>query len=111
MTIKNILLASFVACILIGSASCRSKRTVVNNSNNTNNRQDPNGQRRTPAQMIAQMDANKDGRLALAETKGRLRENFSTIDTDNNGFISLQELKAAPRPPRDSQRGSGNRMR
>lgn len=111
MTIKNILFASMVACLVIGSTSCRSEKTVVNNERS--NRQGPNGQRRTPAEIIAQMDTNKDGQISAAEARGPMKDNFSMIDTNNNGLISLAELKAAPRPPRNGQRGGarGGQMR
>lgn len=115
MTIKNILLASIVGILIIATASCRTNKRVARDQQ-ANNRQRPNGQRpdgqrRTPAQMMAQMDANKDGRLSIKEAQGRLKNNFKTVDTNNNGFITLSELKAAPRPQRGPRGNRPNQMR
>jgi hypothetical protein len=48
--------------------------------------------------LLLKMDANKDGMLAKAETKGPLLENFDKIDLDHNGFLTAAEMKAAPKP-------------
>ena len=39
------------------------------------------------------MDTNKDGKLSKEEVKGPLKEQFSKIDTNNDDFITEQELK------------------
>jgi len=60
-------------------------------------------QQRTPptfSEMLEQMDANEDGKLAEDEVKGPLKEEFSTIDTDEDGYISEEEMENAPKPQR-----------
>jgi Ca2+-binding EF-hand superfamily protein len=58
-------------------------------------------QQKTPptfSEMLEKMDANADGKLSEDEVKGPLKEGFSTIDTDEDGFISEKELENAPKP-------------
>jgi Ca2+-binding EF-hand superfamily protein len=70
----------------------------------------PGGQRKgqqppTAAQLIKEMDANKDGKLAEDELKGPIKEDFTRIDTDKDGFLSLKELQEAPKPDRKRPEG------
>lgn len=58
----------------------------------------------TAAELLKEMDANKDGKLAKDEVKGPLKEDFTKIDTDKDGFLSLEELKKAPKPERKKPR-------
>jgi hypothetical protein len=44
--------------------------------------------------LMAQLDTNKDGKLSREEaSKGLLPENFETIDEDQDGFLSQDELR------------------
>ena len=48
-------------------------------------------------QRFALADKNKDGRLTLAEAKEgmpRIASNFSRIDVQNKGYVTLAEIKA-----------------
>lgn len=48
-------------------------------------------------QRFALADKNKDGRLTLEEAKAempRIARNFSKIDTQNKGYVTLVEIKA-----------------
>lgn len=48
-------------------------------------------------QRFALADKNKDGRLTLAEAKEgmpRVASNFSRIDVQNKGYVTLAEIKA-----------------
>ncbi len=57
----------------------------------------PKGQR-DPQEMFNKLDADKDGKLSLAEVekaqKGKLKENFTTIDTNKDNFLDKEELLA-----------------
>lgn len=70
------------------------------------------GKRPNPEELIAKMDANKDGKLSKEEIKGPLGEKFNEVDTNNDGFITLEELKKAPKPEnqRPGQGGPGRRQ-
>ena len=46
------------------------------------------------------MDKNEDGKLSLDEIKGPLKEDFSKVDTDEDGFITEDEFKKAPKAER-----------
>lgn len=50
------------------------------------------------AQLLAEMDANKDGKLAKTEVKGPLQREFSKVDSDGDGFITKSEFADAPKP-------------
>jgi len=52
----------------------------------------------TYAALLKQMDKNEDGKLAKSEIKGPLKDNFSKVDTDEDGFISKKEFENAPKP-------------
>ncbi len=71
--------------------------------------QRPQGRQQGPpsyAQLLAQMDADKDGKLSAAEVKGPLQRDFATVDSNSDGFITQAELENAPQP----QRGRGPRQ-
>ncbi|MDN3666586.1 EF-hand domain-containing protein [Algibacter miyuki] len=55
------------------------------------------------SELIEQMDANKDGKLAKSEVKGPLKNDFSKVDTDEDGFISEAEFENAPKPERQER--------
>ncbi len=59
------------------------------------------GQEPAPAQgkknaraNLAEMDTNKDGKIARSEWKGKDKR-FARLDTDNDGFVTQDELKNA----------------
>jgi len=54
----------------------------------------------TPEVLIKEMDTNKDGKLSKGEVKGPLKNDFDKVDLNKNGFLSLEELKKAPKPER-----------
>jgi Ca2+-binding EF-hand superfamily protein len=54
----------------------------------------------TYQQLLEELDNNKDGKLAVSEIKGSLKEMADEVDTNKNGFISEEELKKAPMPKR-----------
>jgi Ca2+-binding EF-hand superfamily protein len=52
------------------------------------------------------MDKNKDGKLSKAEIKGPLKNDFSKVDLNEDGYINEEEFKKAPKPKRP---GGANR--
>jgi Ca2+-binding EF-hand superfamily protein len=52
----------------------------------------------TAAEIIKEMDTDKDGQLSTSEVKGPIKDDFTKIDTNEDGFLSLEELTKAPKP-------------
>ena len=46
-----------------------------------------------PAQFIARMDTNKDGKISKEEAPERMAERFDQMDTNNDGFLTEEEIK------------------
>ena len=72
-------------------------------SNNSYGQSQDRQERKAPPtfkELIKEMDANEDGKLAKDEVKGPLKDKFDTIDTDEDGFISEKEFENAPKPER-----------
>ncbi len=60
----------------------------------------------SPEQIFGFMDANQDGFIAKDEAKGPMVQHFDAIDADKDGKIALAELKTAMeamRPPEPPQ--------
>lgn len=63
----------------------------------TNNQQRPRENQNANAapnfaNIVARMDANKDKKISKEEAKGNLKENFDRRDTNNDGYITENEL-------------------
>lgn len=103
---KNTVKTIALGVIAIMGVACASQDNQA-----SNNKQAPSGQRGGQqggapnfTQLLSEMDANKDGKLAKSEVKGPLINDFSKIDTDGDGFLSESELKNAPKPQRSGPR-------
>ena len=83
-------------------ASCKTS-SDAENKNGTSQKQ--RGGQPSVEQLLSEMDANKDGKLSKDEVKGPLANDFSKIDTDDDGYISEEELENAPKPERQSGQG------
>jgi hypothetical protein len=60
----------------------------------------PNGGKRPEfSELLGKMDENKDAKISATEAKGPMKERFSQIDTNKDGFISEDEFKKSPPPP------------
>jgi hypothetical protein len=99
-TIKTITLGAITFMIV----SCVSQNNQA--SSETQRPSGQGGQQGPPSfsQLLSEMDANKDGKLAKSEVKGPLVNEFSTIDANGDGFLTESELKNAPRPQRSGRR-------
>lgn len=51
-------------------------------------------------EIFEMMDVDKNGQLELSEVKGPIKNDFTTIDTNEDGYISKEELETAPKPER-----------
>ncbi|EDM45468.1 hypothetical protein SCB49_06662 [unidentified eubacterium SCB49] len=65
-------------------------------------------QRPTAAQLLLELDTNKDKKIATDEANGPIADHFKNIDVDANGFLTLEELKLSEknqeeRPPRQTE--------
>ncbi|PQV47803.1 EF hand domain-containing protein [Jejuia pallidilutea] len=85
--------------------SCKSSETENKNANT----QRGQGERPSVAQLITEMDENKDGKLSESEVKGPLQNDFYKIDTNDDGFLSKEELENAPEPERKGRPQGGAR--
>lgn len=47
-----------------------------------------------PDQLLRQFDRNGDGKISRDEAPERMRQRWDQIDTDHDGFVTLEELKA-----------------
>lgn len=56
------------------------------------------------AQLLSELDANKDGKLEKSEMKGPLENEFTKLDTDEDGYLSESEFKKAAPPQGGGQR-------
>lgn len=45
------------------------------------------------AQRLKEQDKDGDGRVSFAEADGRLKENFTTIDKNGDGYVDLEEYR------------------
>lgn len=67
------------------------------------------GGRPTADEIIVMMDVNKDNLIELNEAEGPIKNDFETIDADDDGFITKEELENAPKPDRQGGQGGGRR--
>lgn len=47
-----------------------------------------------PSRMISMMDSDGDGKIGESEAKGHMKSRFSQIDTNEDGYVTTEELKA-----------------
>ncbi|MAU16841.1 MAG: hypothetical protein CMH46_15035 [Muricauda sp.] len=118
----------FITSTLVLSVSCGSKNKQANNGDKSSTEPKveeqqqkgppqgrppqeggPNGGRQQGgppsfSQLLSEMDINKDGQLEKDEIQGPLSDDFTKVDSNNDGFITEEEFKNAPRPERNTPR-------
>ncbi len=87
------------AIVIFGMVLLFSNSTFAQSQNKQGGKTPP-----TFAKLIKEMDANEDGKLAKDELKGPLKEDFTKIDTDEDGYITKEEFNKAPKPKRGPKR-------
>ena len=91
--IVSILAATAVVLVI---SSCSKKTTASSTPPPPSQQQKKSGGPSFDA-LLAKMDANKDGKLSLAEVQGPLKDDFPTIDTNKDGLLTKEEFENAPR--------------
>ena len=87
---------SKLSLLIIGLVSVT---TYVNAQNSDQQRK--GGKHPSVEEVFSQMDNDQDNLLSESEVQGPLKNDFSTIDTNSDGFISMEELNDAPKPKRN----------
>jgi len=96
-----------IKALKIGGVAFALTFIVVQENQSFGQNKPQGGQQGPPnfAQLLTEMDTDKDGKLASSEAKGPLKDNFSTIDTDGDGFITNAEFDKAPKPEGKKPKG------
>ena len=97
------ILTSLAVILLIGACTQKTQSTVQSTANKTESRSADRSKRGGPpsfSKMLEKMDSNQDGQISASEVQGRLKDNFTTIDADGDGYITETEMQNAPRPER-----------
>ena len=100
--------------VLICATSCKSKKTTTeaetptateqSQSTKRGDRPQKDGKKPSATELMTKLDIDGNGMLSKAEAKGHLLEQFSTVDTNNDGSLSLDEVKNAPKPSRQGRK-------
>ena len=101
-----------LAILLLSACSQKSTSTAASTAQGSSTQADQRsgerkGKRERPkfADLLSKMDVDKDGKLALTEVDDRLKERFPQIDTNQDGFLTEEEFKNAPKPQRGGRGG------
>ena len=89
-----------IAFISVALASCATQNNQAQEGARSQQRSGGQGGPPSFSQLLAQMDANEDGKISKSEVKGRLANDFSRVDSNSDGFITESEMENAPRPQR-----------
>uniref|UniRef100_UPI004047E35B Lcl domain-containing protein n=1 Tax=Mariniflexile sp. TaxID=1979402 RepID=UPI004047E35B len=110
---KGIIKVGILIIVLVLFSACGSERNkkqsqseqVQKAKRSDGPKQEAGHERPSVTEMLAEMDSDGDGKLAESEVKGPLKNDFSKIDTDKDGFITVAEFNKAPKPQGDSSQG------
>lgn len=88
--------STFKTVVLVFGIALFMTTSSFGQSNNRDNGKKPP----TFKQLLKEMDADENGKLSLKEVQGPLKEGFSKVDSDKDGFITAKEFEKAPKPKR-----------
>jgi len=75
-------------------------------------RQGKSGEKMNPEKLMEQFDQDGDGQLAVSELSGRMEKQFTKMDTDQNGFVTAEELETFQnRGGKGKGKGKGDRKK
>jgi len=98
--LKVVVLA--VALVLSVPVSAQQQGRGKQNKNAQHNKPDPE-------QVIARLDTNSDGKIDKEEAsqaqRGKLAVNFDNLDSNNDGYLVLEELEARSSGNKNKQKG------
>ena len=58
----------------------------------------------TFSELLKEMDKDENGKLSKSEIQGPLKNDFDKVDEDEDGFITAEEFKKAPKPKRRARK-------
>ena len=64
----------------------------------------PEGRRPSAKQLVKMMDTDGDGKISKEEARGPLQDHFDQVDSNEDGLLTLKELRNA-KPPNRGGRG------
>jgi len=91
---KSIIVAGALLCGSLSISSCSSTQEQAS----TQPAQQTNREQPSVIELLTEFDEDDDGQLSRSEVKGPLEQNFDQIDSNKDGFLSVEELKNAPKP-------------
>jgi hypothetical protein len=83
----------------------RGQRMARNRFGNDRRQGPPNGRRPSAKQLLKMMDADEDGKISEDEARGPLSDMFAKVDTNEDGYLTLKELRKIPQSPNRQQGG------
>lgn len=100
----------FVFSFMLTNCRPTTKSIDENSSNQSEQRpeRERHGQRPSITDLINEMDTNKDKKLSKSEVRGPLSNDFSKIDSNNDGYLTKEELERAPKPESRERRQPKN---
>lgn len=75
-------------------------------SNRKEQQEDVDLKRPSTSKIMKEFDADGDGKLSVTEVQGPLADDFSSIDSDSDGYVTKTELENAPRREPKGPKGS-----
>jgi hypothetical protein len=87
------------------SAASISEKKSTGDSSMCDGKGKPKGMPPAPEEIIAKLDTDKDNKISKTEVQGPLAKDFDKVDKNQDGYITLEELKGMC-PPKQQQPAS-----